>query len=178
MQGMTTVRAGFLLLLGVGLSGCATNGGWRFPAAEPTVYPPDTFAHRVSSSHVVLYWNCSRPTPSTLRLDGVAHNPFSPQEVRFLELEVVGVDDRDRIVSQGRGAVRDFLLRLNQISPFEIALAPTGTEQRFDLYYQYRFNEGDGRFLSGPPVGGRTLLAQERRFMARDVCSDTQHRVR
>lgn len=76
-------------------------------------------------------WNCSRPESNVLRLDGVAQNPWSSQEVRF------------------------------------------------DLYYQYRFQDVEMEvLLAGPPVRGPRLLAQVNRFLARDVCSDTQHRAR
>ena len=172
------IRTGLLALLGVGLSACAADGTWRLPAAEPTLYPPAVFTHRVASSHVVLYWNCARPEPGVLRLDGVAQNPWGHQEVRFLELELVGMDARERTVSQAAAAVPNFLLRTNEISPFHLDLRTAGTEVRFDLFYQYRFQDNGGRFLAGSPVGVPRLLAQAtQRFMARDVCSDTQHRL-
>lgn len=174
-----TMRMGVGVLAGLsmGLSACALEGTWP-PTTEPTIYPPAVFSHRVGTSHVVLYWNCTQPEPGVLRLDGVAQNPHSPQEVRFLELDLAGVDAQDRFVSETKGAVRNFLLRLNEISPFQLDLRLAGTEVRFDLFYQYRFHEDGGHFLAGPPVGGPHLFAQEQRFMARDVCSETQHRVR
>jgi hypothetical protein len=141
------------------------------------LYPPAVFAHRVASSHVELYWNCGRPEPGVLRLDGVAQNTWAQQEVRFLELDLAGVDERDRPVSHAATALPDFLLRTNQISPFQMDLRTTGTEVRFDLYYRYRFQENGGRFMAGHPVGVSRLLAQTTGFMARDVCSETQHRM-
>lgn len=172
------IRSGLLLLLGIGVSACAADGTWRPPVAEPTLYPPDVFSHQVASSHVVLYWNCARPEPGLLRLEGVAHNPWGQQEVRFLELEVVGVDGRERAVSQAATAIPDFLLRTNEISPFRRELRMAATEVRFDLFYQYRFQDDGGRFMAGAPVRVPRLLAQSHRFMARDGCSETQHRVR
>jgi hypothetical protein len=111
-------------------------------------------------------------------VEGVAQNPWASQEVRFLELELVGVDGQERSVSEAATAVPDFLLRTNEISPFHLDLRTAGTEVRFDLFYQYRFQDNGGRFLAGSPVGVPRLLAQTHRFMARDVCSETQHRVR
>jgi len=171
------MRAGLLLLLGMGLSACAADGTWRPPAAS-TLYPPAVFAHRVESSHVALYWNCTRPEPGVLRLEGVAQNPWSSQAVRFLELELVGVDARERTVSEAAAAVPDFLLHTNQISPFRLDVRTVGSEVRFDLFYQYRFQENGGRFVAGAPGSAPRILAQTQRFMARDVCSETQHRVR
>lgn len=146
----------------------------------PLLYPPDVFAHRVATSHVVLYWNCTRPEADLLRVDGVAQNPWSSQEVRFLELELVGVDREDRVVSETKGAVPNILLGTNQISPFRLDLRTVGGEARFDLYcrYQYDDTEEMDALLAGPPIVGPRLLASTQNSLARDVCSETQHRAR
>ena len=156
-----------------------TLGSCALPAAQPAPYPPDAYAHRVASSHVVLYWNCHRPEPGILRVEGVAQNPWSSQEVRFLEVEVVGVNNQERTVSHAKGAAQDILIHTNQFSPFRMELRPAGSEVRFDLYYEYRFQdvEMEAR-LAGPLVGAPRLLAQTQRFLARDACSETQHRAR
>ncbi len=163
----------WLLAASVLVAGCATAG-------IPAPYPPPGFAHRVASSHVELYWNCARPELNALTVEGVAINPWSPQEVRFLEFELVGVDTRDHAISHVRAEAPDFLLRTNQQTPFRLDLRPAGAEVRFDLFYQYRFDEGDGnRLFARAGSGGTFLLAQAtKRFMARDVCSDSQHRAR
>ena len=178
MRWTTMHRIGFLLFFGLGLSSCTVEGTLRRPAAEPTVYPPAVFAHRVASSHVVLYWNCARPEPGILRLDGVAQNPWSQQEVRFLELILAGADASDRYVSEAATALPEFLLRTNQISAFQLDLRTTGAEVRFDLFYRYRFQDGGRSFVAGHLAGAPQMLAQSISFMARDVCSETQHRVR
>ena len=179
MRTRVGILLGMIVLLGGGLSACTESGGLRMPAAEPTIYPPAVFAHRGESSHVALYWNCERPEPGVLRVQGVAHNPWSPQDVRFLELDLVGVDARERSVSQASTTLAAFLLRTNQISPFELGLRTQGSEVRLDLYYRYRFQDNGGRLLAGHLVGAPRMLAQRiHQFMARDVCSETQHRVR
>ncbi len=54
-----------------------------------------------------------------------------------------------------------------------------GSETRFDLYYEYRFQiEEKKALLAGPPVHFPGLLAQANRVLARDVCSETQHQAR
>jgi hypothetical protein len=100
------------------------------------------------------------------------------QKVRFLELELVGLDARERTVSQAAAALPEILLRTYQASPFRLNLRTVGTEARFDLFYRYQFQEnGEPRIVA--QAGNRGwLLARDQRFMARDVCSDTQHRVR
>jgi hypothetical protein len=179
MQIRVEISLGMIVLVAGGLSACAESGGLRMPAAESAIYPPAIFAHRVESSHVAIYWNCERPEPGVLRVQGVAHNPWSQQDVRFLELDLVGVDAREQSVSQASTALADYLLRTNQISPFQLDLRTQGTEVRFDLYYRYRFQDNGGRLLAGPLVDAPRMLAQPTiQFMARDICSETQHRVR
>ncbi len=114
-----------------------------------------------------------------LRLDGVAQSPWAAQPIRFLEFDLVGVDGQDRTVSETKGAARDIEIYTNQTSPFQLDLRQAGSEARFDLYYEYRFHiEGMEALLAGPPVRVPRLIAQANRFLARDVCSETQHRVR
>lgn len=174
------VRSILLVMLAMGLAACAPFEIPQQSGGQPTSYPPNVFAHRVANSDLVLFWNCERPDPNVLRLDGVAQSPWHAQPIRSLEFEVVGVDSRERLLSQTRGAARDSAISTNQISPFVMDLRTTGGEVRFDLYYQYQFVEGDqmDARLSGPPVAGLRLLAQSNRSLVRDVCSETQHRAR
>ncbi len=168
-----------LVVFVVTLQACASmeasRQGWR----QPAVYPPDVYAHRVASSHVVLFWNCSRPEPNLLRFEGVAQNPWSPQEVRFLELELVGVDGQDRVVAEAKGAAQDILIHTNETSPFRMDLRTAGSEARFDLFYQYRFSDTEMETrLVGPLGGAPRLFAQLQRHLARDVCAEAKHRSR
>ncbi len=166
-----------LTILAAILGACTSLEAPQTAARPPAAYPPANFSHRVGTTHVVLYWNCLRPEPNVLRLDGIAHNPYF-SEVRSLEFELVGVDASDRAMSQASGASPDFLLRTNQISAFRLDLRTVGGEARFDLYYSYRSQQGLRAFLAGPLVVGPRLLAQAtNRVLARDVCSDTQHRL-
>ncbi len=162
------------------LSACAVEyPPTQFLSSALKVDPTAGFMNRVSSSQVMLYWNCTRPESGILRVDGIAHNPWSPQAIRFLELDLVGVDDRDRQVSATSAALPAILLWTNEVSAFRLDLKIAETETRFDLYYQYRFNDGDNRMFAGPPGAGPRRLAQQlRRFLVRDVCSETQHRIR
>jgi hypothetical protein len=161
------------------VTGCASLGAGQQSGAQPPAYPPDVFSHRVATSEVVLYWNCSRPEPNLLRLDGVAQSPWAAQPIRFLEFVLVGVNGQDRTVSQVKGAAQDIQIFTNQTSPFQLDLRLAGSEARFDLYYEYRFHlEEMDALLAGQPVRVPRLFAQANRFLARDVCSETQHRVR
>jgi hypothetical protein len=49
---------------------------------------------------------------------------------------------------------------------------------RYDLHYQYRFQDVEfDALLAGPPMRPR-LAESSFRFMIRDACSDTQHRAK
>jgi hypothetical protein len=174
------IRVAVLLALGLALSACAADGTYKPLANTSTPYPPSGYTHTVQSSHVVLYWNCTQPEAGVLRLDGVAFNPWMSAPVQYLELEMEGVDAAAGSVSEGKAAARDIQIDTNRSSPFQIDLRTTGKEVRYDLYYQYRMNEGEGKRMDASlDWDGPVLFAQQnRRFSVRDACSDTQHLVR
>lgn len=191
MRWMRLIRAGFLVLLVIGLAACATEGEPWLPTAEPTPYPPLGFAHQASSLAVELFWNCTHPAPGTLLLEGTAFNLWSGSEISFLEFDLVGVDSHGYTVSQTSGAARDLIFGMMRSTPFQLALPTTGSETRFDLFYQYRFQEpadtgGGGKAslpAGAPPVrlvsSEPFLLAQATKpFMVWNVCSETMHRAR
>jgi hypothetical protein len=174
------IKVAFLLLLGAALSACAADGTFLQLPPPFAAYPPTGFKHTVQSSHVVLYWNCTQPEAGVLRLDGVAFNPWMSAPVQYLEFEMEGVDAVAGSVSEGKAAAQDIQIRTNRSSPFQIDLRTTGKEVRYDLYYQYRMNEGEGRRMDASlDWDGPVLFAQQnRRFSVRDACSDTQHLAR
>jgi hypothetical protein len=148
-------------------------------APPATPYPPPGYSHTVQSSHVALYWNCARLDSGILEVRGVAFNPWASQPVRDLEVELVGVDARDRTLSAARTDAPDSQLFTNKSTPFQVNLRTTGAESRFDLYYRYKFQDGGGeRLLASLAWDGPILLAQQKQFRVRDACSDSQHRTR
>lgn len=151
-------------LLGLGVAGCATE---ETRQSAPQVYPPAVFAHRVSTSDVTVYWNCLQPEADALRLDGVVQNTGGGT-VQYATVEIVSVDARDRTIASVQTTVRDLTLQTSQISPFQLGLRTVGAEARIDLYYEYRVR---------PRFGFGGLQSSTERFRARDVCSETQHRV-
>lgn len=165
-----------IAVLGGSLAACAPSGSQQrmADAPQPITFPA-VFSHRVSTTQVVLYWNCVRAEADQVRLAGLAYSPYF-SDVRDLQFDLVGVDSKDRVVSEVRGEPRDVALGLNRTSPFQLTLRTTGKEVRFDLYYGYRSQGGLRSHLAGPPVADSTLVAQtQNRFMARDVCFETQH---
>ncbi|HSD50283.1 MAG TPA: hypothetical protein VLG48_02665 [Candidatus Methylomirabilis sp.] len=180
------------------LAGCAGGGNsTQFIDSALKTDPTAGFTHRVANSEVVLDWSCTRSEPGLLRVEGVVQNYWSAQPIKFMEFDLVGVDG-DRQVSTTSAALKAILLFSNEVSPFRLDLKPAGSETRFDLYYQYRFNEpfkvggrgigfdlqdqyrlNDGRndhLFAGPPGAGTRLLAQTLRiWLVRDACSGTQH---
>jgi hypothetical protein len=166
MAGIKKMRTrrtvGLLVLMALSLAACTTQGTYGALAAQTPIYPPAVFAHRVSAPDVDIYWNCTQSEAGLLRVNGVAQNTGG-REVRFVELQLEGVDAKDRNIVQAAAAVPDIILYTNQVSPFEMDLQPVGREVRYDLFYQYSI--------------GRRLARQDIPFMARDICSETQHRV-
>ena len=162
-----------LLVVAMGVTSCAAVD------TAGTGAPPDTFTHRTANSEVVLLWNCLQPATGVLRVEGVARNPWQAQPVRYLEVQVVGVDAQGRQTAEGAGKAQDIQLFTNQQSFFQVDLRTAGAEVRFDLYYQYLFNhEYDTALLAGPPMVGPRLYAQTTTNMVRDACSPTQHLAR
>lgn len=173
------LRYMLVAVLVVEMAGCASIQSPEMAGGQPPA-SPEAFAHRTASNHVVLYWNCARPTPEVLRVEGIAQNPWESQEVRSLEFELVGVDAREHAVSEVTGEARDPGIGTNQTSPFLLDLRTVGSETRFDLYYDYQFSEGDqtDALLAGPPMVASRLSPQGNRFLVWDVCSESQHRRR
>ncbi len=144
--------------------------------------PLEAFTHRVATSEVVLLWNCVQPASGGLRLEGVAHSPWQSQPIRYLELQLVGVDAQGRQTAEAAGQARDIQILTNERSPFLLDLRTAGTEVRVDLFYQYRFNQewdSGTLLLAGPPmVGPRRYAQTTNTYMVRDACSPTQHLAR
>ncbi|HTX53953.1 MAG TPA: hypothetical protein VMD08_11105 [Candidatus Baltobacteraceae bacterium] len=184
-----------LVVLAVAISACSSYGpdtgiagrplNWPGTAEKQIEYPPLEFAHRVASPAVELFWNCSKAA-DTLQFTGVAFNQWFAGEVQYLDMTLVGVDTNGHEVSQGI-AKETFQIFTLRYANFEIPLKATGTEVRYDLYYQYQYREpGDrdtgggtknSKLQRGAPFllasNGSVMLAQvpPTYFLARDVCS-------
>ncbi len=166
-------HAWLLVVVAMGVTSCVAMD------TAGTGAPPEAFTHRAANSEVVLLWNCLQPASGVLHVQGVARNPWHVQPIRYLELQVVGVDAQGRQTAEAAGKAWDVQIFTNQQSPFQIDLRTAGAEVRFDLYYQYLFNhEYDTAMLAGPPMVGPRLYAQTHTNMVRDACSPTQHLAR
>jgi hypothetical protein len=156
-----------LCLVCLPIAGCrmALGGDMGGGSWDSQVYPPAMYGSSVSTPDLTLYWNCARPDPTLLRVDGVAQNT-SGNNVRFVRFELEGLDADTHVVSAGQGSLRATMLYLNQFSPFSVQAKAGGTEVRFDLHYDYKVQ---GRSDSGSGEGGG--------FLVHDVCSPTQHRI-
>jgi hypothetical protein len=185
MKGPRTLPGLLFLLLLWKLPVRAAVGSPDTAIADPTGYPVQEGTHTVESSQVVLYWNCARPDPGRLRVEGAAVSPSSEEPVQFLGFDLVGMDGDGHTISSARIDARNSRLRTNQPALFTIDLRTTGTEQRFNLYYQYVFEDrGHNPFFSMAAWDGAVpshhpplFLAWTNQFMVRDACSPTQHLV-
>ncbi len=163
----------------VGLAACTGLGGTGSQGSAHPGLPAPVYAHRMSTSDVVLYWNCARPEPGVLRLEGMAQNPWQAQPIVSLRFELVGLAAQGRRVSEARADAGDSQIGTNQSTPFHLDHRLGGGEVRFDLYIQYYFSqmEMDAR-LAGPPVPLPWLLADTTRFLIQDACSESRHLAR
>jgi len=131
------------------------------PPMSQQVYPPHVYEQRISTNDVSIYWRCT-PASDSIRFEGVVQNTKGCR-VKFMELELAGVEGHLRYTSSATTALQDIILQPSQISPFTIQVKPTGAEGRYDLFYHYQIDSA---------IGGDTYL----RFRALDVCSPRQHR--
>ena len=161
------IRWPLAAFLGLAMASCTAQGPGQTVPAQPPLYPPAVFAHRVSTAAVTVYWNCTQPEPGALFVEGVVQNT-GPGVIQYAEVEIVSVDARDRTIASVRTGVPDVTIQTNQMSPFRLGLRTVGAEARIDLYYEYRVRSFFGM--------GAAQMSPER-FRARDVCSESQHRV-
>jgi hypothetical protein len=143
-----------LVLVTMCLVACGPN--------KMSIAPAREFPQRVTDGRAELRWDCSRTEAGEVRIEGVANNPFFPQPIRGLQVQVFGVDTNGVSVQRTSARTRDFLIRTNAPSPFEATFMPLSTDVRYDLMYVYRIDEG--RRLSDR--GG------EERSFARNICPD------
>ncbi len=174
------VRYLLLLSLGFILSACAEGGPQSGLSIGKIQWPPTDYKHTVSTTAIRQYWNCTRPAPDVMRLDGLVANMWNNQPVGYLEWQFVGVDKDGHTVSSASAASQVLQLYTNQYTTYQIDLRTTGVEARFDLYYQYRFFEGDHNKLEASlDWDGPVLFAQQnKRWFVLDACSDSQHLAR
>ena len=144
------------------MAGCTGPGTGSSGASVERIYPPSVYAHRVSTPHVSVYWNCTQLPNDASRVEGVVQSSKGGR-VKFVELELAGAGPRRGYVSSVKTALPDIILQTNQISPFAFELQKSGAE-RLDMFYQYEIDAAHGEEI-------------QQRHMIRDVCSPTQHRV-
>jgi hypothetical protein len=189
MNRIRWMQRGLLAGLALSFAACATSGGSALQAGASIPYPPPGYAHRIGTSAVELFWNCTRSQVDTLVVEGLAFNPRTASMVRDLEFGLVGVDRRGVTLAETTGVPQDPLLGTMQATNFQLTLRLTGSETRFDLFYRYYSpEEGNPTFSiwpgGRPPVqrvaSGPLLKAQMANnfYMVRDACSETQHRAR
>lgn len=160
MRNMGLKMVAILLLAAVlGASGCAT------PDTRTALPPVSAFAHRVSAGDLRVFWNCSRPEPDLLQVEGVVQN-IGGGRVRFAEVEVVAVSAGGQTMGSARSAARDIVMQTNQRSPFQIQIRTAGEPARFDMFYSH-FAREEFRGLGSAP---RRL--QNR---VRDICAAMEH---
>ncbi len=158
-------KAGLMVVLSLIAFGCARPARqWETLMPRPATYQPVAFAHRIVSEDVEIFWNCSRPQPSLLRVDGIAKND-GKGEVHLLQLELHDVDRLTGTILQSASAVSDIILHPDIFSPIQVELQPATAEGQVDLLYTYRITS----------LGIIQTTNTDKEIMARDACSATQY---
>ena len=143
-----------LMVLALAAACAACSGGVALQA------PPDysRFSHTWAAPHVTLYWECTEVESGFLRIDGVGVNLWEPIPPQFLDLNLVGLDARGRVLSRTQGSAQGADLIKNFPAPFQLELKEQGGEIRVDLAYRYQYRDDsfDGPFRWMPAyVTGR-----------------------
>lgn len=168
-----------LFLLGFGTSACTAGGPPTAFLLGTIQWPPTDYRHTISTTAIRQYWNCTRPAPDVMRVEGLAANLWTDQPVGYLEWELVGVDKHGHAVSSAKVAAQALKLYTNRYTLYQIDLQTTGAEARYDLYYRYQFFDRSHRTMDAAlDWDGPVLLAQQnQQYFVLDACSDTQHLV-
>lgn len=172
------IRGIVLALVGIVAVGCVAAGPPAATMVGDIPWPPPDYQHTVGTVAIRQYWNCTRPEPGLVRLDGLVAN-ISGQPVKFLAWELAGVDAGGNALTSEKVEAAAIVLQTNEYTKFQIVLRPTGNEARFDLYYEYQFQDtGHGPPFAALDWDGPVLMAWTNRFFVRDACSATQHLAR
>ncbi len=163
--------------LSLALAACAEIAPSAGMGSSPSIWAND-LDHRRATPHVDIFWTC-RQSGTALQLEGLVGNPALPGPVYYFEAELVGLDAGEHVVSGGSGGARDEILRPGQSSPFALTVQASGSEARFDLFYDYRYNDSDKLLTTASSARMAWLLAaQEHRYRVVDACNPAKHRAR
>jgi hypothetical protein len=108
-----------LVILALGAAACAASSAIAIPADLP---------NRTDQGQFHFRWALIRE-PAMVRAVGLAESPT--RIVSWAKLALFGVDRDGRVVSRGESDLQGGFGRTSV--PFEIALQPTGREERFEL---------------------------------------------
>jgi hypothetical protein len=153
-----------LLLLPALLTAC---GGMKTASSMDVNF--SSYAHQVTDGKVALYWNCSKPEPGVVRVQGVANNPYMMSPIQDLEFRLYGVSAQGYTMARARADAKDYWIQPNSPSPFTINIQTQGVAVRFDLGYSYMLSGDTG---GGGRFGGGDSTSAETQNMARNICAD------
>lgn len=108
------------------------------------VFRPSNYQHYEDAVYVDFYWNCSRPDPRTLVIQGVAAYKPSGSTIFYPTFILEGLDPAGKVVSKAAGRARVPVIGLNDSVPWEVVLPLHGGEVAFNLEYVYLWRDYGG----------------------------------
>lgn len=109
------------------------------------VFRPSNYQHYEDAVYVDFYWNCSRPDPRTLVIQGVAAYKPSGSTIFYPTFILEGLDPAGKVVSKAAGRARVPIIGLNDSVPWEVVLPLHGGEVAFNLEYVYLWRDYGGK---------------------------------
>ncbi len=103
-------------------------------AAAPSLR--EAYAHRKDEFPLTIYWNYVRQDASTVVARGIVRNDLA-KKFQFVDVKATlfGLDQNGRIVSRSVERVPDFV---GSETPFRVVLRLDGSEQTFELRFEYK----------------------------------------
>jgi hypothetical protein len=153
-----------LLLLPALLAGCAGMKG-----ASSMNIDFSKYAHQVTDGTVALYWNCTRPSPGIVRIEGVANNPWVMSPLQDLLLRFYGYSAQGATLVRASTMPKEYWIQPNAPSPFTVNLETKEAVAKVDLAYSYMLAAIGGG--GGRGGGGGSSTSAEHQNTANNVCA-------
>jgi len=99
------------------------------------------YANSTGNGNVILNWNCTKPQPNVLQVNGTFDNT-TMAGLQEVTIQIVGIGPSGAQVSSGQGTTSQWIVTTMSRTPFQVTVNTTGTESKFNMLYSYRVGSG------------------------------------